>query len=136
MIGKLSKETNLTGKLVSSVVRGIDGLNAYELAVLEGFEGSIDEWLESLRGPAGLTGPQGKTGPQGERGERGDQGEVGPKGEAGPRGERGEAGPRGLQGLTGASGVYVGEELPTDPAINVWIMPSGLADINGEEVKF
>lgn len=38
------------------------GLSAYEIAVNHGFEGSEEEWLESLRGPQGI---QGKTGPAG-----------------------------------------------------------------------
>ena len=47
---------------------GADGLSAYEVAVKNGFEGSEEEWLESLRGAPGETGPQG---PQGEKGEPG-----------------------------------------------------------------
>ena len=29
-----------------------------------------------------------------------------------------------IRGATGESGVYVGEEEPTDPAVNVWVDPS------------
>lgn len=32
---------------------GEDGLSAYELAVEQGFTGTLDEWFESLRGPQG-----------------------------------------------------------------------------------
>ena len=46
-------------------VVGTRGYSAYEVAVQNGFEGTIDEWLESLIGPAGPTGPEG---PQGEIG--------------------------------------------------------------------
>lgn len=35
---------------------GADGLSAYELAVQEGFSGSLDDWLASLVGPAGEPG--------------------------------------------------------------------------------
>jgi len=42
---------------------GADGRSAYEVAVENGFEGSKEEWLESLIGPAGPTGPTGATGP-------------------------------------------------------------------------
>lgn len=65
------------------------GKSAYDLAVQEGYEGTLDEWLESLKGEAGAPGdqgPQGETGPQGERG---------PEGEQGPQGERGEKGESG-----------------------------------------
>ena len=34
---------------------GADGKSAYELAVAEGFEGSLQEWLQSLKGPQGYT---------------------------------------------------------------------------------
>lgn len=40
------------------------GLSAYEIAVNHGFEGSEEEWLESLRGPQGIPG-------KGEKGEPG-----------------------------------------------------------------
>lgn len=46
-------------------VVGTRGYSAYEVAVQNGFEGTIDEWLESLIGPVGPTGP---VGPQGETG--------------------------------------------------------------------
>lgn len=39
------------------------------------------------------------------------------------QGPAGPAGPQGDPGPTGASGVYVGEETPTDPTVNVWISP-------------
>ena len=34
---------------------GEDGLSAYEIAVEEGFEGTVEEWLESLQGEDGLS---------------------------------------------------------------------------------
>lgn len=34
---------------------GNDGLNAYELAVLDGFVGTYEEWKESLKGATGNT---------------------------------------------------------------------------------
>lgn len=53
---------------VVDVSRGPRGYSAYEIAVQDGFEGTEEEWLESL---------QGETGPQGPQGE---QGETGPAG--------------------------------------------------------
>ena len=51
------------------------GLSAYAIAVENGFRGTEEEWLESLKGPQGETGP------------RGPQGETGPQGIQGPAGE-------------------------------------------------
>ena len=77
---------------------GDDGKSAYDLAVENGFEGTVTEWLESLKGEKGETGAQG---PQGEKGETGAQG---PQGEQGPQGIQGEQGPQGEKGETGESG--------------------------------
>lgn len=38
---------------------GPEGLSAYELALLEGFVGTEQEWLDSLVGPIGPQGPVG-----------------------------------------------------------------------------
>ena len=48
--------------------RGERGLSAYDAAVNQGFYGSEEEWLDSLKG---------QKGEQGERGEKGEQGEQG-----------------------------------------------------------
>ena len=45
---------------------GEDGKSAYQIALDNGFEGTEDEWLESLKGETGAVGPQG---PQGEKGD-------------------------------------------------------------------
>ena len=42
-----------------------DGDSAYELAVADGFQGTLQEWLDSLVGPEGPQGPQGPQGPAG-----------------------------------------------------------------------
>jgi hypothetical protein len=46
-------------------VAGTDGKSAYEVAVDEGFEGTVEEWLESLKGADGDPGPEGPMGPVG-----------------------------------------------------------------------
>jgi len=56
------------------------GLSAYQVAVEEGFGGTVTEWLNSLVGPKGEQGPEG---PQGEVGPAGPQGEQGPAGNDG-----------------------------------------------------
>ena len=66
-------------------LKGEDGKSAFEIAQENGFEGSEEEWLESLRGPQGEVGPMGPEGPQGE------VGPMGPEGPMGPQGEKGEA---------------------------------------------
>lgn len=50
------------------------GKSAYELAVQQGFEGTLDEWLESLKGADGDDGAKGDSGSSGLRGEKGDTG--------------------------------------------------------------
>ncbi len=59
---------------------GADGKSAYDIAVDNGFEGTEEEWLESLRGPQGTRGPEGPQGPAGEDGSDGTNGEDGADG--------------------------------------------------------
>jgi hypothetical protein len=62
---------------------GTPGKSAYEVAVEQGFTGTVTQWLTSLVGPAG---PQGPAGPAGADGAQGPQGLQGPKGDPGPAG--------------------------------------------------
>ena len=62
---------------------GADGKSAYDLAVQQGYEGTLDEWLESLNGPQGLPGADGAPGAKGEKGDPGIQGPAGPQGDPG-----------------------------------------------------
>ena len=78
----------LTGD-ISIIRRGADGRSAYEVAVNNGFGGTEQEWLASLKG------------------EKGEQGEAGAQGEQGIQGERGEKGERGEQGADGKSAYEV-----------------------------
>lgn len=57
-----NENENQVGELY---VVGTRGYSAYEIAVQEGFEGTEEEWLESLKGETGDTGPQGEQGIQG-----------------------------------------------------------------------
>lgn len=54
--------------------KGDPGLNAYQLAVLQGYTGSLNDWIASLQGNPGPTGIPGPRGPQGESGPAGPQG--------------------------------------------------------------
>lgn len=91
-------------------VKGNEGDSAYDIAVANGFEGTLEEWLISLRGPEGPVGPRGPQGVEGPRGPKGDVGEqgpigpLGPKGDVGPAGPEGPAGPQGPQGPKGEKG--------------------------------
>ena len=74
------------------------GKSAYDIAVENGFEGTVQEWLESLKGTDGA---------QGERGDKGDKGDAGETGAAGAKGDKGaagEAGPAGKDGVAGKDG--------------------------------
>ena len=77
------------------------GESAYEIAVRNGFVGTEAEWLESLKGEKGDAGAQG---PQGEKGDKGDTGATGAAGAQGPQGEKGDKGDTGATGATGAQG--------------------------------
>lgn len=59
-------DCNGTKVLVEGIVSGGD--SAYKTAVKNGYSGTEEEWLESLRGPQGLIGP---IGPKGEDGKDG-----------------------------------------------------------------
>lgn len=57
--------TDINGEKEIDVTNGIDGQSAYELAVKNGFEGSEQEWLESLKGEPGKKGDPGEKGDPG-----------------------------------------------------------------------
>lgn len=78
---------NLRGKL--NGLKTIHGYSAYEVAVINGFSGTEEEWLESLKGDKGDKGDKGNfenltdeqkeqlRGYPGEKGDKGDQGDKG-----------------------------------------------------------
>ena len=88
-----SKDKELEEKVTSletSAVpgpKGADGKSAYEIAKENGYTGTKEEWLQSLKGDTGLQGPPGPQGPQGQQGIQGIQGAEGLQG---PRGEMGK----------------------------------------------
>jgi hypothetical protein len=61
----------------------VRGDSAYEVAVKNGFVGSVAQWLASLVGAQGVKGDTGATGPQGVAGPQGQQGPQGPAGAPG-----------------------------------------------------
>lgn len=126
-------------KKINKMVEGTRGFSAYEIAILNGFEGTEEDWLESLKGEQG---EEGETGPantlkigtveKGEeasasitgqapnqelnlvlpKGDKGDKGEDGPQGPQGEPGEKGEPGPKGDPG----DGIEIVNNLESDDA--------------------
>lgn len=118
-------ENNVNNQEGYVYVVGTRGYSAYEVAVLNGFEGTIDEWLASLQGeqgPEGPEGPQGNPGPTGltpsirvgsvTTGEPNTNVEISITGTPEvpivnfkiPKGAKGDTGETGPQGLTGPAG--------------------------------
>lgn len=121
---------------------GADGKSAYEIAVDNGFRGTEEEWLESLKGEPGATGEKGADGisvthswdsttlivtSASGTSSANLKGEKGEKGDAGPQGLKGDKGETGEKGVDGESGVYVGSE-PDEDAL-IWIDPEGVNEI-------
>nr|DAD62168.1 MAG TPA: collagen triple helix repeat protein [Caudoviricetes sp.] len=110
---KLNRGHDKNIVLSKEALKEIRGLSAYEIAKQEGFTGTVDEWLASLKGAKGDKGdtfklsdlsPEELNSIKGPRGETGYTGPQGPRGEAGPKGDRGDIGPKGDIGLTGPKG--------------------------------
>lgn len=76
---------------------GVDGKSAYQIAVDNGYPGTEQAWLASLKGDKGDTGEPGAAGEKGEPGEKGDTGT------AGKDGRDGTDGAAGRDGVNGAS---------------------------------
>lgn len=68
---------------------GADGKSAYQIAVDNGYIGTEQEWVTSLKGEKGDTGAPGATGEKGEPGEKGDPGTDGKNGIDGVNGHDG-----------------------------------------------
>lgn len=77
---------------IQAGVNGKDGLSAYEIAVENGFVGTVSEWLKSLKGADGLPGKDGINGVDGKNGIDGVDGKDGRNGVDGQNGADGENG--------------------------------------------
>ena len=83
----------------------IRGPSNYELAKIEqGFVGTAQDYLNSLKGQDGINGTNGTNGIQGPQGIQGIQGEIGPIGPQGPQGIQGIPGVNGTNGINGNNG--------------------------------
>lgn len=67
-------------------------LDNFKLAQTAGFEGTLDEWLETLKGEPGEPGAPGTNGTNGTQGPQGVQGVPGPQGIQGVKGDTGAGG--------------------------------------------
>ena len=76
---------------------------AYDIAVDNGFTGTEEEWVKSIKGEPGEKGDTGEQGIQGEKGEKGEKGIQGEKGDTGEQGIQGEKGEKGEKGDKGDS---------------------------------
>ncbi|MEC0403250.1 hypothetical protein P8819_02105 [Bacillus velezensis] len=65
----------------------VTGKSAYDIAVDNGFSGTVEEWLASLKGEKGDTGATGATGVKGATGAAGATGVKGATGAAGKDGK-------------------------------------------------
>jgi hypothetical protein len=98
--------------------QGETGKSAYQEWLDLGNEGTVADFLNSMRGEpftyddftpeqlAALKGPKGDKGDKGDRGEQGVQGVQGEKGDQGIQGEKGEKGEQGEKGAEGKSFTY------------------------------
>ena len=95
-------------------------ITAYDFWLAAGNTGTVEDFVESMKGKVGPKGDKGDPGPMGPAGPKGDKGDDGIPGTPGPQGERGlpgnpgkdgKEGPQGPIGLTGPSGP-VGERGP------------------------
>ena len=80
--------TQLLKKLseMQAGANGKDGRSAYEIAIENGFVGTVAEWLESLKGRDGIDGKDGKDGADGLPGKDGTNGKDGKDGRNGKDG--------------------------------------------------
>lgn len=71
---------------------GQNGKSAYEIAVENGFTGTVEEWLNSLKGKDGQNGTNGRDGQDGQNGKDGVDGKDGKDGRDGVDGKDGQDG--------------------------------------------
>lgn len=88
-------------------------ITAYDFWLAAGNTGTVEDFVESMKG---------KVGPKGDKGEKGDKGDPGPMGPAGPKGDKGDdgiPGTPGPQGLQGAQGIPGEKGAPGESAFEI-----------------
>jgi hypothetical protein len=123
------EQSGVSVRILASALRGqtgAGGLSAYQVAVNDGFVGTVSQWLISLKGAQGDIGPAGKTayqsavdtgfvgteaawilslkGAKGDPGVKGDPGDPGIQGDPGVKGDPGDPGVKGDPGDPGVKG--------------------------------
>lgn len=101
---------------------GRDGKSAYEIAVDNGYPGTEQAWLASLKGDKGDTGEPGAAGEKGEPGEKGDTGA------AGKDGRDGTDGAAGRDGVNGASAYEIAVQHGYSGSETAWLESLNGAD--------
>ena len=94
---------------------GADGKSAYQIAVDNGYLGTEQAWLASLKGDKGDTGEPGAAGEKGEPGEKGDTGA------AGKDGRDGTDGAAGRDGVNGASAYEIAVQHGYSGSETAWL---------------
>ena len=101
---------------------GVDGKSAYQIAVDNGYPGTEQAWLASLKGDKGDTGEPGAAGEKGEPGEKGDTGA------AGKDGRDGTDGAAGRDGVNGASAYEIAVQHGYSGSETAWLESLNGAD--------
>ena len=155
-LASLKGETGAAGQNGQDGKNGVDGTNglngeagksAYEIAVANGYTGTEEDWLASLKGATGARGATGAKGAKGDDGksayeiavENGFEGTeeewlASLKGEKGETGATGAAGINGTNGLNGSNGVGIEKIEKTSSEQNIDTYTIYLT--NGEKVTF
>lgn len=119
---------NAKGATGATGATGADGKSAYDIAKDNGFEGTVEQWLESLHGADGADGTNGTNGTDGTNGKDG----VSPKIEIGENGNwyidgvdtgvssKGATGATGATGADGKDGVS--PQITIDPQNYNWVI--------------
>ena len=116
--GSVDSGGTLLGKM--AILKTLRGHSAYEVAVINGFSGTEEEWLATLKGKQGEQGPQGEPGFVEFEELTDEQKEMlrGPQGIQGEKGEKGDTGAKGDNGDDGADGIT--PQLRINDTTNMW----------------
>lgn len=118
---------------IQAGVNGKDGLSAYEIAVKNGFVGTVSEWLESLKGSDELPGKDGINGVDGKDGTNGRDDVDGKNGTDEKDGRDGIDGQNGIDGENGLSAYKLAVQEGFDGTPAEWL--SSLKGRNGIDGK-
>jgi hypothetical protein len=110
----------------TSLTLGSEGSSAYEVAVANGFVGTVDEWLTSLEGKDGRSS-SGSNGATGAKGDTGLPGDPGVQGDQGVQGDTGPAGPTIRSARDFGTSVYTGDPVSSSAGAATaasWSLPA------------